>query len=201
MAERQSMTIDEVVRRVMVDEHADVLRESVRLVVQELMDCEVTELIGAAHGERNPDGRMTQRNGYRHREWDTRVGVIDLQIPKLRQGSTSRRRSWSRASAASRRCCRWCSRRTCVVCRRVASISWSRAWGCGSAAARCRGSALAWTNRSRRFALGRLRGATRICSSTRRWRRSATAAGFSASAWWSPTPCTRPVGGRSSAWT
>ena len=87
MAERQSMTIDEVVRRVMVDEHADVLRESVRLVVQELMDCEVTELIGAAHGERNPDGRMTQRNGYRHREWDTRVGVIDLQIPKLRQGS------------------------------------------------------------------------------------------------------------------
>ena len=87
MAERQSMTIDEVVRKVMVDEHADVLRESVRLVVQELMDAEVSELIGAAHGERNPDGRMTQRNGYRHREWDTRVGVIDLQIPKLRQGS------------------------------------------------------------------------------------------------------------------
>jgi putative transposase len=87
MAERQSMTIDEVVRRVMVDEHADVLRESVRLVVQQLMDAEVTELIGAGHGERNPDGRMTQRNGYRHREWDTRVGVIDLQIPKLRQGS------------------------------------------------------------------------------------------------------------------
>jgi len=87
MAERQSMTIEEVVRKVMVDEHADVLRESVRLVVQQLMDAEVTELIGAAHGERNPDGRMTQRNGYRHREWDTRVGVIDLQIPKLRQGS------------------------------------------------------------------------------------------------------------------
>jgi hypothetical protein len=87
MAERQSMTIDEVVRRVMVDEHADVLRESVRLVVQELMDAEVSELIGAAHGERKPDGRMTQRNGYRYREWDTRAGVIDLQIPKLRQGS------------------------------------------------------------------------------------------------------------------
>jgi transposase-like protein len=87
MAERQSMTIEEVVRRVMVDEHADVLRESVRLVVQQLMDAEVSELIGAAHGERNPDGRMTQRNGYRHREWDTRAGVIDLQIPKLRQGS------------------------------------------------------------------------------------------------------------------
>ena len=87
MAERQSMTIEEVVRKVMVDEHADVLRESVRLVVQQLMDAEVSELIGAGHGERNPDGRLTQRNGYRRREWDTRVGVIDLQIPKLRQGS------------------------------------------------------------------------------------------------------------------
>jgi putative transposase len=87
MAERQSMTIEQVVRKVMVDEHADVLRESVRLVVQELMDADVTELIGAAHGERNPDGRLTQRNGYRSRQWDTRAGTIDLEIPKLRRGS------------------------------------------------------------------------------------------------------------------
>jgi putative transposase len=87
MAERQSMTLEQVVREVLADEHADVLRESVRLVVQELMNAEVSELIGAGHGERNPEGRMTQRNGYRPRQWDTRVGVIDLQIPKLRRGS------------------------------------------------------------------------------------------------------------------
>jgi putative transposase len=87
MADGQSMTIEEVVRRVMVDEHADVLRESVRLVVQELMECEVSELVGAARGERNPEGRLTQRNGYRPREWHTRVGVIELAIPKLRAGS------------------------------------------------------------------------------------------------------------------
>ena len=87
MADGQSMTIEEVVRRVMVDEHADVLRESVRLVAQQLMESEVTELIGAAHGERNPDGRLTQRNGHRPREWHTRAGVIDLEIPKLRAGS------------------------------------------------------------------------------------------------------------------
>jgi putative transposase len=87
MAESNSMTIEQVVRGVMADEHADVLRESVRLVVQELMNAEVSELIGAELGERNPDGRMTQRNGYRSRQWDTRVGAIDLQIPKLRQGS------------------------------------------------------------------------------------------------------------------
>ena len=87
MAESNSMTVEQVVREVMAGEHADVLRESVRLVAQELMELEVSELIGAAHGERNPEGRMTQRNGYRPRQWDTRAGVIELQIPKLRQGS------------------------------------------------------------------------------------------------------------------
>jgi putative transposase len=87
MAEKRSMTVEQVVREVMADEHADVLRESVRLVCQELMELEVSELIGAAHGERNPEARMTQRNGYRPRQWDTRAGVIELEIPKLRQGS------------------------------------------------------------------------------------------------------------------
>jgi putative transposase len=86
MAESKSMTIEQVVREVMAGDHADVLRESVRLVVQELMNAEVSELIGAEPGERTPD-RATWRNGYRSREWDTRVGVIELQIPKLRQGS------------------------------------------------------------------------------------------------------------------
>ena len=87
MAESNRMTIEQVVREVMDGEHADVLRESVRLVVQELMELEVSELIGAAHGERNPEGRMTQRNGYRPRQWDTRAGTIELQLPKLRRGS------------------------------------------------------------------------------------------------------------------
>jgi putative transposase len=87
MAEAKSMTIEQVAREVMAGEHADVLRESVRLVVQELMELEVSELIGAELGERNPDGRMTQRNGYRPRRWDTRAGAIELEIPKLRRGS------------------------------------------------------------------------------------------------------------------
>ena len=42
--------------------------------------------IGAEHGERNPE-RVTHRNGYRNRTWDTRVGTMDLRIPKLREGS------------------------------------------------------------------------------------------------------------------
>jgi putative transposase len=87
MAGRDRMTIEEVVRQVLRDEHADVIRESVRAVARELMEAEVSELVGAELGERRPDDRATHRNGYRARRWDTRAGEIELQIPKLRQGS------------------------------------------------------------------------------------------------------------------
>jgi putative transposase len=50
------------------------------------MEAEVAAKIGAGLGERSPE-RTTHRNGYRPREWDTRVGSIELAIPKLRQGS------------------------------------------------------------------------------------------------------------------
>ena len=86
MAERQRMTADEVVAKLLSDEHADVLRESLRWVVEQLMESEVSELVGAAWGERTDD-RATHRNGYRQRRWDTRAGEIELQIPKLRRGS------------------------------------------------------------------------------------------------------------------
>ena len=86
MAGRDRMTIEEVVREVLRDEHGDVIRESVRAVAQELMEAEVSELIGAQLGERSED-RATHRNGYRPRRWDTRAGEIELQIPKIRQGS------------------------------------------------------------------------------------------------------------------
>jgi putative transposase len=62
------------------------LRDGVRLLAQELMDAEVTQLAGAGLHERS-ENRLTYRNGYREREWDTRVGTVDLQIPKLRQGA------------------------------------------------------------------------------------------------------------------
>jgi putative transposase len=86
MAGTDRMTIAEVVREVLLDEHADVIRESVRAVAQELMEAEISELIGAQRGERTED-RATHRNGYRPRRWDTRAGEIELQIPKIRQGS------------------------------------------------------------------------------------------------------------------
>src|SRR5215207_2002573 len=64
----------------------DFLREGVRVLAQALMDAEVSAQIGAEHSQRNPE-RTTHRNGYRARDWDTRVGTIDLQIPRVREGS------------------------------------------------------------------------------------------------------------------
>src|SRR4029450_11690564 len=81
------MTIEEVVRKVLLDEHADVIRDAVRAVCAEMMELEVSELIAAGRGERRPGDRATHRNGYRPRRWDTRAGELELQIPKLRQGS------------------------------------------------------------------------------------------------------------------
>jgi putative transposase len=87
MAELERMTAEEVVRHLLEDEAgADLVRESLRWLVQQLMEAEVSELIGAAHGERTED-RATWRNGYRARRWDTRAGELELRIPKLRQGS------------------------------------------------------------------------------------------------------------------
>ena len=64
----------------------DFLREAVRVFAQELMDAEVQAQIGAGPYERSAD-RTSQRNGHRNRTWDTRVGTIELAIPKLRTGS------------------------------------------------------------------------------------------------------------------
>jgi len=88
MAGADRMTIEEVVRKVLlVDEHADVIREAVKAVAAELTELEVSAMIGAERGERRPEDRATHRNGYRPRRWDTRAGEIELQIPKIRQGS------------------------------------------------------------------------------------------------------------------
>jgi putative transposase len=67
---------------VLADEHADVLRQAVVWLAQELMEAEVTAAAGAGYGEPSSE-RTARRNGYRERAWDTRVGSIELAIPKL----------------------------------------------------------------------------------------------------------------------
>ena len=63
MAGAERMTIEGVVREVLLDEHADVIGEAVKAVAAELMELEVSELIGAERGERRPQDRATHRYG------------------------------------------------------------------------------------------------------------------------------------------
>src|SRR3954471_8173991 len=176
------MTIEEVVRKVLLDEHADVIREAVKAVAAEMMELEVSELIGAELGERRPEDRATHRNGYRPRRWDTRAGEMELQIPKIRQGSYFPSFLEPR-SAVSRRCWRWSSRRMCAGSRPAGSTSWSSAWGCGSPRPRSAGCAPRWMSTSRRSGRARWRAATHTCSSTQRWSGSVTAAAWSTRRW------------------
>jgi transposase-like protein len=73
-------------RKQLDDDSNDLLREMVRAFAEQLMAAEVEVLTGASWGEVTPE-RVNHRNGYRHRPFDTRVGTIDLAIPKLRHGS------------------------------------------------------------------------------------------------------------------
>ncbi len=66
--------------------HPDVLRELLATFIHTLMGAEADALCGAGYGERSTE-RTNSRNGYRHRQFDTRAGSLDLAIPKLRQGS------------------------------------------------------------------------------------------------------------------
>ena len=81
-----SMSLLETLRKVSAEGEVDVLREGVRLLAQAIMEAEVTELTGVAKGERDPERRITHRNGYRERRWDTRVGTIPLDVPRVRDG-------------------------------------------------------------------------------------------------------------------
>src|SRR3712207_7045569 len=56
------------------------------LFVNTLLSAEADVVCGAAYGQSSPE-RVNQRNGYRHRDFDTRAGTLDVAIPKLRQGS------------------------------------------------------------------------------------------------------------------
>ena len=83
---KNSMDLLELLRKRGLDGDVDFLREALHVLVEGIMDAEVSAQIGAQHGERNPD-RLTHRNGYRSRAWDTRVGTMELRIPKVREGS------------------------------------------------------------------------------------------------------------------
>ena len=81
-----SLSPEEFLSKLLADEHADVLREGLAWFVGELMESEVASQAGAALHEKSPQ-RLARRNGYRERLWQTRVGDLELAIPRLRSGS------------------------------------------------------------------------------------------------------------------
>src|SRR6201995_5056750 len=82
------MTDDMIALRELLEKGSDatLLREMIGFAAQRLMELETEALCGAGHGERS-ENRTNQRNGYRDRDWLTRVGTVELRIPKLRKGS------------------------------------------------------------------------------------------------------------------
>src|SRR5919204_3361998 len=86
MADGQRITACELVAKVRAGEHGDFVRDAVAVVARELMEAGISAQIGAAHGEVSAE-RSTHRNGYRPRPWETRVGELELLIPRKRQGA------------------------------------------------------------------------------------------------------------------
>ena len=148
MADEGMVALREALGKIMESEHAHLLRESVALVVREVMELEACERAGAERYERSAE-RSTYRNGYRQREWDTRVGTIELAIPRLRQGSylpsflNARKRSEQALLAVVMEA-------YTMACRRARSSGRSSSWGWRACPrARSVGSVRRWMSASR----------------------------------------------------
>ena len=81
-----TMDVQGWLRKQLEQASPDLLRAMVKEMAEALMGAETDALCGAPYGERSPE-RVNRRNGYRERAWDTRVGSIELAVPKLREGS------------------------------------------------------------------------------------------------------------------
>ena len=80
MADELRIGLSELLRKAQMERDADFLKEGVRVLAQALMEIEVDQHVGAGRHERT-EGRSGQRNGYRERNWDTRVGTVELRCP------------------------------------------------------------------------------------------------------------------------
>jgi transposase-like protein len=83
---KNSMTVGELVGKILGEGNPDFLKGALVALLNQVMAVEIGQLVGAEPHER-ADGRTNQRNGYRERRFDTRVGTVDLAIPKLRKGA------------------------------------------------------------------------------------------------------------------
>jgi putative transposase len=86
MADELRIGLAQLLRKAQMKHDTDFLKEGVRALSQAIMEMEVEEHIGAGRHERVPE-RTGYRNGYRQRSWDTRVGTVELSVPRVRDGS------------------------------------------------------------------------------------------------------------------
>lgn len=85
MADDFRMALEELLRKAQLEGDVDFLRDGMQVMAQALMELEVSQHVGAEPYERTAT-RTGQRNGTREREWDTRVGTIELKVPRVRDG-------------------------------------------------------------------------------------------------------------------
>jgi putative transposase len=98
----RNVELMQLVGKALESEHGDVLRELLSDVIRQALDADVNALCNAEYGERSVD-RSNSRNGYRSRPLETRLGSIDVEIPRVRKGSyypnwlLQPRRRWEQA--------------------------------------------------------------------------------------------------------
>ena len=87
MAETSLRHIEALVKEILEGKDlGDLLRHALEAALRAIMEAEVTDLAGAGYGEHSLE-RKAQRNGYRSRRFDTPLGSMELEVPKLRKGS------------------------------------------------------------------------------------------------------------------
>jgi transposase-like protein len=86
MTARSSIDPARLLEEQLAQASPDLLRELLQTFINTLLSAEADSVCGAEYGASSPD-RVNRRNGYRHRDFDTRAGSVDVAIPKLRQGS------------------------------------------------------------------------------------------------------------------
>lgn len=75
-----------VLGNLLTEASPDMMRSLLQTMINALLSVDADAVCGAEWGQASPD-RQAQRNGYRHRPLDTRVGTIDVAVPKLRSGT------------------------------------------------------------------------------------------------------------------
>src|SRR3954467_10780424 len=86
MTPGSSITPAEFLHEHLAQASPDLLRELMQGFVNTLLSADADSVCGASYGARDPE-RSNRRNGYRHRDLDTRIGTLDVAVPKLREGT------------------------------------------------------------------------------------------------------------------